>query len=146
MPQVPTEWQDRQEALIEELLGLGPFRRGTLTERWRRCGHPTCACARPEHPGHGPQTILTYKEDGVTRTVNLPTAAAVAVVRGQLETHEQFLGWAKRWRTVQEAIAADRLRQALAASETRPTATADEARKKKLRRGLKRKSRGKSKR
>jgi hypothetical protein len=146
MRDVPAGLHEQYEALVEELLEMGAFRRGTVTERYRKCGRPRCACARKAHPGHGPQTMLTYKERGMTRTVNLPSAAAVEMVRGQVEEHEHFLDWTKRWRTLQETISGERLKETVTSSKDHPTESSDDARKKKLRRASRRKSRGKSKR
>jgi hypothetical protein len=42
----------------------GDFRRGSLNEVRRKCGKPGCACAAPDHPGHGPQWNLTRKLEG----------------------------------------------------------------------------------
>jgi hypothetical protein len=146
MREVPAGLRERHDALIEELRTMGPFRRGTLTERYRKCGHLACACARKGHPGHGPQTILTYKEHGTTRTINLPSVAAVELARGQIEEHEHFVDWAQRWRTLHEAISEERLKQTLAPLKDGSTESSDDARKKKLRRVSRPKSRGKSKR
>lgn len=44
-----------------DLAEVGDFRPGSLSAVMRRCGKPTCACAEPAHPGHGPQHILTKK-------------------------------------------------------------------------------------
>lgn len=46
-----------------------------------RCGKPSCHCARPEDPGHGPKLLLTYKWHGNTVTEALPTPAAVRKAR-----------------------------------------------------------------
>jgi hypothetical protein len=53
-------WLERRRT---ELFGLisevGDFRRGALNMVWRKCGKPSCQCARPGHRGHGPQYNLT---------------------------------------------------------------------------------------
>jgi len=48
----------RREELYRELGQVGDFRRGSLNEVRRKCGKPGCACAAPDHPGHGPQWNL----------------------------------------------------------------------------------------
>jgi hypothetical protein len=145
MMQLPPEFEGPYQALSEELFNMGAFRRGSITERYRKCVNPACACARKGHSGHGPQTILTFKEQGTTRTVNLPSPAAVELVRGQIAEHEHFLDWAKRWRALQEAVSVKRLRETLASPPDTPPESED-ARKKKLPRASKPKLRGKSKR
>lgn len=44
--------------LIEELGDLGEILRGSLVERYRRCGRANCHCAREGDPGHGPAYYL----------------------------------------------------------------------------------------
>jgi hypothetical protein len=53
------------------------MRPGSVVGAVFRCGKPTCHCARPEDPGHGPNLRLTYKWHGKTVTEALPTPAAV---------------------------------------------------------------------
>jgi len=145
MQAVPEGLRERYDALVGELLEMGEFRRGTIVERYRRCGKSGCACADKEHPGHGPQRILTYKEEGVTRTVNLPSAAALEVARGHVQEHEHFLDWSKRWQRVQEEICDQRMKESrVPANEGDATPVPDGARKKKSRRASRPKSRGKS--
>ena len=36
----------QRDALLGELAGVGDLRPGTLQARYRRCGKPTCHCAR----------------------------------------------------------------------------------------------------
>ena len=48
-------WSAGGTELYRELGQVGDFRRGSLNEVRRKCGKPNCACAAPDHPGHGPQ-------------------------------------------------------------------------------------------
>ena len=45
--------------LYDELAATGDFRRGSISENYRRCGKPNCVCAQPDHPGHGPRYLWT---------------------------------------------------------------------------------------
>jgi hypothetical protein len=45
-----------------------------VSENWRRCGKPSCACAAPEHPGHGPRFLWT-RSAGRRKTVARQLAA-----------------------------------------------------------------------
>jgi hypothetical protein len=56
--------------LYAELSGVGDFRRGTLNAVFRKCGKPTCRCAQPGDPGHGPQWNLTRWAGGKTLTAH----------------------------------------------------------------------------
>ncbi len=49
--------ESKRKDLHEQLAGLGDFRRGTISVNYRKCGKKNCACARPGHPGHGPQYL-----------------------------------------------------------------------------------------
>jgi len=66
-PSLP-ELESRRAGLFARLAAIGDFRRGSITENYRRCGKPNCACARPGHRGHGPQYNLTRRVGG--KTVN----------------------------------------------------------------------------
>ena len=49
--------QQRQKAMLRRLPPLKAILRGSLVERYKRCGKPGCKCARG--PGHGPKYYLT---------------------------------------------------------------------------------------
>ena len=58
----PTLCQRRQ-ALVKQLERLEPFvLRGSLIERFKRCGKPGCKCA--QGPGHGPKYYLSVSLPG----------------------------------------------------------------------------------
>jgi hypothetical protein len=141
---MPEMLREQYNALVQELCAIGPFRLGSITERARKCGKPRCACGRPGHPGHGPQTILTFKQDGTTRTINLPSAAAVKVTRHQLHERERFVQWSKRWAALQQSMSELQLKDAIARGEEPAKAQGDEATKKKRHPGSWRKSSEKS--
>ena len=51
------ELEAERDRLYARLAAVGDFRRGSLNEMRRKCGKPNCACAEPDHPGHGPQFL-----------------------------------------------------------------------------------------
>jgi hypothetical protein len=63
--------------LLEEFLRLGDLRPGSITATVRKCGKPSCHCAKPNDPGHDPQFRLTRKVDGKTVTESFPNPAAL---------------------------------------------------------------------
>ena len=63
--------------LLEEFLRLGDLRPGSITAVVRRCGKPTCHCAKPNDPGHDPQFRLTRRVAGKTVTETFPNPAAL---------------------------------------------------------------------
>jgi hypothetical protein len=55
--------RQRREALVKQLGRLEPFiLRGSLIERFKRCGKPGCKCA--QGPGHGPKYYLSVSQPG----------------------------------------------------------------------------------
>ena len=79
------------------------MRRGSLEERYRRCGKTGCRCANREHPGHGPVFVLTRKLDG--RTVSeIISPEKVETVKAQLEHWHSFQKLSKELIEVNEQI------------------------------------------
>lgn len=73
--QMPSERQaieQRRSALQRQLraLSLAPLMRGTIYERRRRCGRPSCACARDPKARHASQFLTVFLE-GRTRGFHL---------------------------------------------------------------------------
>jgi len=53
----------RRQALAKKLAGLEPLiLRGSLIERYKRCGHPGCKCQQGQ--GHGPKYYLSVSQAG----------------------------------------------------------------------------------
>ena len=53
-PSLP-ELEAGRDLLYTRLAATGDFRRGSVSENYRKRGKPNCACAQPGHPGHGPR-------------------------------------------------------------------------------------------
>lgn len=86
MPQSLPNLEVRRAELLRTLLELKDMRPGSIVGAVFRCGKPTCHCAQPDDPGHGPTMRLTYKWHGKTVTEALPTHAAVR--KAEQETAE----------------------------------------------------------
>jgi hypothetical protein len=53
----------RRRSLAKQLAGLQPsVLRGSLIERYKRCGHPGCKCQQGR--GHGPKYYLSVSQAG----------------------------------------------------------------------------------
>jgi hypothetical protein len=53
----------RRQTLVEKLAGIEPLiLRGSLIERYKRCGHPGCKCQQGQ--GHGPKFYLSVSQAG----------------------------------------------------------------------------------
>ena len=79
----PEELRKRRDEIRDELAALGDLRPGSLVGRYRKCGKPSCHCAREGDPGHGPSFSLTRAVGGKTVTRIIP-AAAVARTQAQI--------------------------------------------------------------
>ena len=77
MPDTLASLQSDRSKLQEEFLRLGDLRPGSITATVRKCGKPSCHCAKPNDPGHDPQFRLTRKVGGKTVTESFPNPAAL---------------------------------------------------------------------
>src|SRR6266508_530195 len=86
MPETLEALESQRSELLEEFLRLGDLRPGSITATVRRCGKPSCHCAKPNDPGHDPQFRLTRRVAGKTVTETFPNP--VALRKAQLEVAE----------------------------------------------------------
>jgi uncharacterized protein DUF6788 len=77
MPDALASLEADRSKLLEEFLRLGDLRPGSITAVVRRCGKPSCHCAKPNDPGHDPQFRLTRRVAGRTVTESFPNPAAL---------------------------------------------------------------------
>ena len=90
MPDSLPDLESRRADLLGSLSSLGDLRSGSIVAVIRRCGKPTCHCAQPEDPGHGPSLRLTHKRKGKTVTEALPTPAAVRKAEREVAEFRKF--------------------------------------------------------
>ena len=81
----------RRKKLFRQMEDLGDFRRGTISVNYRKCGKSNCACARKDHPGHGPQYLWNVSVGGKTQARNLPVGPELEKVEGEVERYRAFL-------------------------------------------------------
>ena len=79
-----------RSAVLQQISELGDFQPGSITSASRTCGSPSCHCAKPNDPGHGPHSQLTQKIDGKTVTQNLPSPAAVRKAESEIAEFRKF--------------------------------------------------------
>ena len=102
-PSLP-ELEAERNRLFAQLLALGDFRRGSVSENYRKCGKPNCACAQPDHPGHGPRFLWT-RSAGRRKTVGRQLAAGeVEKVRREVARHAEFASTVEQVIEVNERI------------------------------------------
>ena len=96
--------QRQRSDLVARFAQLGDLRPGSVTGIVRRCGKPTCHCAQPDDPGHGPTLRLTYKAEGKTITEALPTPAAVRKAEQEIAEFRKFQELSRTFVHVNEKI------------------------------------------
>jgi hypothetical protein len=111
------ELEARRARLFERLAAIGDFRRGSISENYRRCGKPNCACAQPGHPGHGPRFLWTRTVAGRGTRGRQLAAGEVEKVRGELAAYQQFAALSEQIVEVSEAICEARPVPAAAAGQ-----------------------------
>lgn len=90
MPRSLSQLQQEKYDLLRAFSELGDLRRGSITGIVRRCGKPTCHCAQPDDPGHGPNLRLTYKAQGKTISEALPTPVALRKAEQEIAEFRKF--------------------------------------------------------
>jgi uncharacterized protein DUF6788 len=90
MPLSLTQLEQEKRDLLRTFSELGDLRPGSITGIVRRCGKPTCHCAQPDDPGHGPNLRLTYKVQGKTISEALPTPVAVRKAEREIAEFRKF--------------------------------------------------------
>jgi hypothetical protein len=102
-PSLP-ELEAERDRLYAQLAGVGDFRRGSVSENYRKCGKPNCACAQPDHPGHGPRFLWTRSARGRGTVGRQLAAAEVEKVRREVARHAEFAAISERIAEVSERI------------------------------------------
>jgi len=98
------ELEARRARLFERLAAVGDFRRGSVSENYRRCGKANCACARPGHRGHGPRYLWTRTVAGRGTRGRQLAAGEVGKVRAELARYQEFAALSEQIAEVNEAI------------------------------------------
>jgi len=99
-----SQFQQQRSDLLDQFSRLGDFRPGCVTGLVRRCGKPTCHCARPDDPGHGPTLRLTYKSGGKTITEALPSPAAVRKAEQEIAEFRKYQELSRAFVEVNEKV------------------------------------------
>ncbi|MCO4265033.1 hypothetical protein NG697_19290 [Pseudarthrobacter sp. MDT3-26] len=116
------ELEAERAGLYGQLAATGDFRRGSVSENYRRCGKPNCACALPGHPGHGPRQLWTRTGPGGKRRGRQLAAIEVEKVRAELDAYARFASLTEAIVEVNEAICEARPVTAVPAAGSPPGA------------------------
>lgn len=93
----PARLKQRRHRLVRQVPGLERLLRGSLVERYKKCGKPGCHCVHSK--GHGPASYLSVTlGPGKTRSYYVPEE--------QRRRIERYLGNYRKLREVVEEIIA----------------------------------------
>jgi len=84
------DFEQRRQAIAQQVAQLGDLRAASITSTSARCGKPGCRCHQPGQPAHGPHLRLTYKVDGKTVSESLPTPAAIHKAEREVAQFRKF--------------------------------------------------------
>ena len=102
-PSLP-ELEAERDRLYAQLAAVGDFRRGSVSENYRKCGKTNCACAAPDHRGHGPRFLWTRTARGRGTVGRQLAAAEVEKVRREVTRHGEFAATVEQIAEVNEKI------------------------------------------
>lgn len=89
--------------LLQQFLGLGDLRPGTVSAASRRCGKPSCHCAQPDGEGH-PQFRLLRKVKGRSMAESFPSPAAFHQATEQVNEYHRLQNLIAQLTDVSERI------------------------------------------
>jgi hypothetical protein len=96
--------ETQRAKLLEEFLGLRDLRPGSITAVTRRCGKPSCHCAKHNDPGHDPQFRLTRRVSGKTVTESFPNPTALRKAQQEVAEFHRFQKLSEDLVTLKEEI------------------------------------------
>ncbi len=114
MPREPVPTAVRK--LAKELAKPNPMRRGSVSERFMKCGQKECRCQHDPQARHGPYYSLTRSEGGKTRSQYL-SAEQAALVHQHVEAGQEFRKQVERYWQACEQWADAQLEDSEAASQ-----------------------------
>jgi len=78
------------EQLKQNLLNLGPFLPGSISEQWNVCGTPGCKCKDTENPKkHGPYYQLSFSIGGRSSSLFIKKED-IAEARKSVKRYQEF--------------------------------------------------------
>ena len=90
MPNSLPELEAERSKILRHFTSLGDLRPGSICAVPRRCGKPTCHCAKPTDPGHDPQIRLTRKVNGKTVAESFPSPSAWRKAQSEIDEYHRF--------------------------------------------------------
>ena len=103
LPQSLDDLQRERSRLQVALTQMDDLRPGSLVPRFRKCGKPSCHCAKPDSQGHGPSYSLTRELEGKTVTKIIPPSAVEQTHR-QIAEYKRFRDLTRDFVEVSEKV------------------------------------------
>src|SRR5579859_8201982 len=104
MSETLTQLESQRGQVVQKMVGLGDFRRGSMSSITGRCGKANCRCHQPGQPGHGPNFRLTRKERGKTVSETFSSLAALRKAEREVAEFHRFQALSRRLVEVNEKI------------------------------------------
>jgi hypothetical protein len=104
MTQSLPQLENKRTQVVQEIAGLGDFRRGSITSITGRCGKANCRCHQPGQPGHGPNFRLTRKVRGKTVSETFSSPAALRKANREVAEFHKFQALSETLVEVNEKI------------------------------------------
>lgn len=104
MPKDLKTLEDQREKLYKQFASFGDFRQGTISVTFSKCGKKNCACAQPDHPGHGPRYLWNATRKGKSVAQHLRLGPELEQARQQVDTGHRFQGWCQKVVALNEDI------------------------------------------
>ena len=104
MPDPIQALEAERDDILRQMTKLGDMRKGSITEAFRCCGKPACACFAQDHPGHGPYYAFTTKVAGKTKTIQFRAGPRLDRFQREVETYKQFRALCEKLIEVNQAL------------------------------------------
>jgi hypothetical protein len=104
MPDPTHALETERDNIFRQMSRLGDMRKGSITEVFRCCGKPACACSAPDHPGHGPYYAFTTKVASKTKTVQLRAGPRLDKFQREVDAYKQFRALSEKLVEVNQAL------------------------------------------
>ena len=80
----------KKRKLLDELVSLGDFRRGSVSVNYRKCGKANCVCSREGHRSHGPQYLWNATIKRRSRARNLHLGPELEKVSEEVNNYQKL--------------------------------------------------------
>lgn len=90
MSETLPQLEKQRAQVVQNIAGLGDFRRGSISSITGRCGKVNCRCHQPGQAGHGPNFRLTRKVQGKTVTETFSSPAALRKAQHEVAEFHRF--------------------------------------------------------